>query len=250
MSNFKDKVAIVTGGTSGIGKATALALGALGAKVVVVGRREPEGKAVVAAIDKQGGEASFFRADIAKEADIAAMIDFTVKTYGQLDMAFNNAGIESVGATTEVTEAEYRKVFDLNVWGVMASMKHEIAAMLKTGGGSIVNTSSVAGHFAMPQIALYAASKHAVEGLTKAVALEYARQGIRVNAVAPAGVKTEMYDRFVTDDDQASQFALAHPVGRVGQSEEIANAVIYLLDPANGFTTGTSLKVDGGWTAQ
>lgn len=250
MSNFTNKVALVTGGTSGIGKATALALGAKGAKVVVVGRREAEGNAVAGEIEKAGGTAVFFRADVSKEADIAAAVAFTVKTYGRLDLAFNNAGVEYMGPTLEVTEENYRKVFDLNVWGVLASLKHEIPEMLKNGGGSIVNTSSVAGHNGMANVQVYVASKHAVEGLTKAVALEFARQGIRVNAVAPAGIRTEMFERFVSTPEQDKHFAELHPVGRVGNPDEIANAVLYLLDPANAFTTGTSLAVDGGWLAQ
>ena len=249
-SNFAGKVALVTGATSGIGRATALALAAAGAKVVLSGRREAEGQAAVAEIQKAGGAAAFFRADAAKETEVAALVEFTVRTYGRLDLAFNNAGIEHAGPTTELTEADYRRVFDLNVWGVLAALKHEIPAMLKNGGGSIVNTSSVAGHIGMAGVQTYVASKHAVEGLTKSVALEYARQGIRVNAVAPAAIETEMYDRFADSKEKREYMANLHPVGRTGRVEDIARGVLYLLDPANTFVTGTSLLVDGGFTAQ
>lgn len=249
-SNFAGKVALVTGGTSGIGAATALALAAAGAKVVLSGRREPEGAAVVAKITATGGVAAFFRADASVESEIAALVAFTVEKFGRLDLAFNNAGVEITGPVTAVAEADYRRVFDLNVWGVLASLKHEIPAMLKTGGGAIVNTSSVAGHAGMAGVSVYVASKHAVEGITKAVALEVARQGIRVNAVAPAAIVTEMFNRFAPAPEQQAYMANLHPVGHAGQPDDIARAVLYLLDPANTFLTGTSLAVDGGWLAQ
>lgn len=241
---------MVTGGTSGIGKAAAIALAEKGAKVVVSGRRESEGNAVAALIKEKGGTAAFFRTDITKEADVAASVDFAVKTFGRLDLAFNNAGLEYMGPTTNVTEEDYRKVFDTNVWGVITSLKYEIAAMLKTGGGAIVNTSSVAGHVGMAQVQLYIAAKHAVEGLTKSVALEYAQQNIRVNAIAPAAIRTEMFERFAQSPEQVQYMASLHPVNRVGTVEEIVPAVLYLLDPASAFTTGISLPVDGGFLAQ
>ena len=249
-SQFAGKVALVTGGTSGIGTATAVALAAAGAKVVVSGRRETEGAAVVARITAAGGEAAYFRADASVEAEIAAVVAFTVERFGRLDLAFNNAGVELNGPLAGVTEADYRRVFDLNVWGVLASMKHEIPAMLKTGGGAIVNTSSVAGHAGLAGASVYVASKHAVEGLTKSAALEVARQGIRINAIAPAAIQTEMFNRFAPTPEQQAFMANLHPVGYFGQPEDIARAVLYLLDPANTFLTGTSLVVDGGWLAQ
>jgi NAD(P)-dependent dehydrogenase (short-subunit alcohol dehydrogenase family) len=153
---------LVTGGTSGIGKATALAFAEAGAKVVITGRREKEGANVVAEVTKNGGTAAFVRADVAKDADVVKAIDFVVSTHGRLDVAFNNAGVEISGPLNEVTEEQYRRTFDINVWGVLNSMKHEIAAMLKTEGGAIVNTSSVAGHIALPQASIYVATKHAV----------------------------------------------------------------------------------------
>lgn len=249
-SRFANRVALVTGGTSGIGEATALALAAAGTQVVLSGRRETEGRAVVARITEAGGTAAFFRADTSVEAEIVALVAFTVETFGRLDFAFNNAGVELGGPTTEVKEADYRRVFDLNVWGVLASMKHQIPAMLANGGGAIVNTSSIAGQVGLTGGSVYVASKHAVEGLTKAVALEFARQGIRVNAVAPAVIETAMFDRFAPAPEQRAHMAGLHPVGRFGQPDDIARAVLYLLDPANTFLTGTSLVVDGGWTAQ
>ena len=249
-SNFAGKVALVTGATSGIGRATALALAVAGAKVVLSGRREPEGQAAVAEIQKAGGTAAFFRADASKESEVAALVDFTVRTYGRLDLAFNNAGVEHAGPTTDITEADYRRVYDLNVWGVLAALKHEISAMLKTGGGSIVNTTSALGHVGMGGVQIYAGSKHAVEGITKSVALELARQGIRVNAIAPAAIETEMFDRFADNQEKRAHMANMHPVGRVGRPDDIARGVLYLLDPANAFVTGTSLLVDGALTAQ
>ena len=168
---FSDKVALVTGGTSGIGKTTATEFARGGAKVVLSGRREKEGANVVAEIQQLGGTAAFIRADVAKDADVKARVDFTIATYGRLDIAFNNAGVEWIGSLEQATEAEYRRIFDINVWGVLNSMRHEIPVMLKNGGGAIVNTSSVAGHVGMGQVSIYTASKHAVEGLTKALAL-------------------------------------------------------------------------------
>jgi NAD(P)-dependent dehydrogenase (short-subunit alcohol dehydrogenase family) len=249
--SFQNKVALITGGTSGIGAVTAAAFARAGAKVVVSGRRTAEGEAVVAEIKAAGGEALFVQADVAREADVRALVEKAVAVYGRLDAAFNNAGVESAGPLVEASEAEYRRVFDINVWGVVTAMKYEIAAMLKTGGGAIVNTSSVLGHQGMAGVSLYAGAKHAVEGLTKAAALEFARRGIRVNAVAPAAIETPMVDRFVgTEGAGRNHLAGLHPVGRLGRSEEIAGAVLYLCSEAASFITGTSLKVDGGWTAQ
>jgi len=251
MNNVKlnGKVALVTGGTSGIGKATAIAFARAGAKVVLTGRREKEGAQVVAEIKKLGGDAAFVRADVAKDADVKAMVDFTVDKYGRLDVAFNNAGVEWKGPLEKATEAEYRRIFDINVWGVLNSMRHEIPVMLKNGGGAIVNTSSGAGHVGLPEVSVYVGSKHAVEGLTKSVALEFARRNIRINAVAPGVIATEMFDRFA-GDELRDQITSITPVGRVGAAEEIAAAVLYLCSDDAKFTIGTSLVVDGGYVAQ
>src|SRR3989442_3845482 len=245
---FSGKVALVTGATSGIGKTTAIEFARAGAKVVLTGRREKEGAQVVDEIRKLGGDAAFVRADVAKDADVKAMVDFTVGKYGRLDVAFNNAGVEWTGPLDQANEAEYRRVFDTNVWGVLNSMRHEIPVMLKNGGGSIVNTSSVAGHAGFPEVSIYIASKHAVEGLTKSLALEFAKQNIRINAIAPGAIATEMFDRFA-GDELRDQIVSIVPVGRVGASDEIAAAVLYLASDAAKFTTGTSLVVDGGFIA-
>src|SRR5213594_2583784 len=245
---LSDKVALVTGGTSGIGKTTAIEFARAGAKVVLSGRREKEGAKVVAEIQQLGGAAAFVRADVAKDADVKAMVDFTIATYGRLDIAFNNAGVEWIGPLDQATECEYRRIFDINVWGVLNSMRHEIPAMLKDGGGAIVNNSSVAGHVGLGQVSIYTASKHAVEGLTKSVALEFARRNIRINSVAPGVIATDMFDRFA-DGASRDQITSMIPVGRMGVTGEIAAAVLYLCSDNAKFTTGTSLVVDGGWVA-
>jgi len=247
-NGFAGKVVLITGGTSGIGKSTAIAFARAGAKVVLTGRREKEGAQVVAEIKKLGGDAAFVRADISKDADVKKMVDFTVDKFGRLDVAFNNAGVEWKGPLNHATEAEYRRIFDINVWGVLNSMRHEIPVMLKNGGGAIVNTSSVAGHVGLAQVSIYIASKHAVEGLTKSVALEFAKQNIRINAIAPGVIATEMLDRFAGDELRA-QITSTVPVARVGVADEIAAAVLYLASDAAKFTTGTSLIVDGGFVA-
>ncbi len=196
-ASLENKVAVVTGGTSGIGKAAALALAKAGAKVVVAGRRENEGNAVVEAIEKGGGKALFVKTDVTREADVKALVDKTVATFGRLDIAFNNAGTEGqMGLTTETQTSEhYQSVFDINVKGVLLSMKHEVAAMLRNGGGSIVNTSSIAGQIGLAGAGVYVASKHAVNGLSKSAALEFAKKGIRVNTVSPGTIQTEMIGR-------------------------------------------------------
>ncbi len=251
-TSFQNKVVLITGATSGIGKVSALAFAKAGAKVVVSGRREAEGQAVVSEIKAAGGEATFVKADVAVEADVEALVAKTVATYGRLDVAFNNAGVELTGAIVDATEADYRRVFDINVWGVITSMKHEIPVMLKQGAGVIINTSSAAGHVGMAGASVYVASKHAVEGLTKAAALEYAKQGIRINAVAPAAIETDMVTRFTGggSEEALNYMHSLHPVGRMGRSEEIANPVLFLASDAASFITGASLNVDGGFLAQ
>jgi NAD(P)-dependent dehydrogenase (short-subunit alcohol dehydrogenase family) len=251
-TSFQNKVVLITGATSGIGKVSALAFAKAGAKVIVSGRRDAEGQAVVTEIKAAGGEATFVKADVAVEADVAALVAKTVATYGRLDIAFNNAGVELTGAVVDANEADYRRVFDINVWGVITSMKHEIPVMLKQGAGVIINTSSVAGHVGMAGASIYVASKHAVEGLTKAAALEYAKLGIRVNAVAPAAIETDMMNRFTGggNEEALTYMRSLHPVGRLGRSEEIANPVLFLASDAASFITGASLNVDGGLLAQ
>lgn len=248
---MKNKVILITGATSGIGKSTALKFGAAGAKVIVSGRRESEGQAVVTEIKSAGGEATFVKADVAVESDIAALVAKAVETYGRIDIAFNNAGVEMGGPLTEASEADYRRVFDINVWGVLASMKHEVPVMLAQGGGVIINTTSIAGKIGMAGASVYVASKHAVEGLTKVAALEYAKQGIRVNSVAPGAIVTDMLDRFTGGTDEANEYMSSlHPIGRLGRAEEIASAVFFLASDEASFITGTTLDVDGGFLAQ
>ena len=249
--SYENKAALVTGGTSGIGKASALAFARAGAKVVLTGRRQKEGQAVADEIARTGGTAAFFQADFSREGEVQAAVDFVVTTYGRLDVAFNNAGLEATGPLAEITEEKYREVFDINVWGVLCAMKHEIAAMLQNGGGAIVNTTSAFGHVGAAGVTVYVASKHAVEGMTKCVALEFAKQNIRVNTVSPGATATDMIDRFAGKEGAARDGLEAmHPVGRLGQPAEIAAAVLYLCSDEARFTTGTSLKVDGGWLAQ
>ena len=252
MGMLNGKVALITGGTTGIGRAAAVELARNGAAVAVAGRRAEEGAKTLEQVKEAGGRGLFIQADFTVEADIVRSVAETVRAFGRLDVAFNNAGVEKLGPITQITAEDFRAVFDLNVLGVALSMKHQIPAMLKTGGGSIINTSSVAGRIGMGNVGLYVASKHAVEGLTKSAALEYARQNIRVNAVAPAAIRTEMYERFAGQEGSETDrhFASMHPVGRVGRVEEVVGAVAYLASDAASFVTGQSLAVDGGFLAQ
>lgn len=251
MKTLQDKIALVTGGTTGIGRATAIAFARAGAKVVVAGRRQQEGDETVRLIKAAGGTAIFVAADVSKAADVQNLVARTVATYGRLDIAFNNAGVESavIAPTADQDDFDFDKVFAINVKGVYLSMKHQIPAMLKNGGGVIVNTSSVAGQIGMPGAGPYVASKHAVIGLTKNAALEYAKLGIRVNAVAPAAIETPMLDRF-TESVPRDLLTSFHPIGRLGKPEEIAEAVVWLSSPQASFVTGQTLAVDGGFTAQ
>jgi NAD(P)-dependent dehydrogenase (short-subunit alcohol dehydrogenase family) len=253
MKEFEGKVALVTGGGSGIGRATAIAFAREGAKVVIGNRNVQRGEETVAMIQKAGGEANFKRTDVTVAAEIKALVDHGVKTYGGLDLAFNNAGVEGqVASVVDQTEANYDAVMDVNVKGVWLSMKYEIPRMLERGGGSIVNCSSVAGLIGFPNMSIYMASKHAVIGLTKVAALEYSAQGIRINAVNPAVIDTEMVDRLAAAFGMNKQGDLVplHPIGRLGRVEEIAEAVLWLCSRKSSFVTGHSLVVDGGFTAK
>ena len=252
MNEFQGKVALVTGGTSGIGRAAAIAYAREGAKVVVAGRRAAEGEETVRLMRAQGGEGLFVPTDVAQEAQVKNLVARTLEQFGQLDFAFNNAGVDQQPTPLlEQTVETYERVMDINVKGVWLSMRHEIPAMLKSGGGAIVNTSSVAGVIAFPGIEVYAASKHAVIGLTKSAAVKFGKQGIRINAVLPAAIETDMYRRFVGEKAEASAAMTAmHPIGRIGTSEEIADAVIWLSSSKSSFVIGHRLLVDGGYTAQ
>jgi len=252
MKEFEGKVALVTGGGSGIGRATALAFARDGARVVIGNRNVQRGEETVSMIRAAGGTASFRRTDILVAADIEALVKHAVSEYGGLDLAFNNAGIEGEPRPlAEQTEANYDAVMDINVKGVWLSMKYEIPRMLDQGGGAIVNCSSVAGVIGFPGIGIYSASKHAVIGLTKAAALEYSAQGIRVNAVNPAVIDTEMVDRLADGVNmKKDDLTTFHPIGRLGRVEEVAEAVLWLCSEKASFVTGHSLMVDGGFTAR
>lgn len=252
MGKFDGKVALVTGASSGIGRAAALALAAEGAKVVAVSRREAEGRETAALIERAGGTAMHIRADVSVDTDAQRMVNGAVARFGRLDLVFNNAGTEGSGRPIpEETEANYDAVFGTNVKGTLLSLKHEIPALLASGGGAIVNNASVVAHIAFGGAAVYTASKHAVLGLTRSAALEYARQGIRINAVAPGAVDTAMMDRFTGGSaDMKAGLAGMHPIGRAAQPEEIARTVVFLLSDDASFVTGHSLLVDGGFTAQ
>jgi NAD(P)-dependent dehydrogenase (short-subunit alcohol dehydrogenase family) len=252
MMIFSGKVAIVTGGTSGIGRGAAIAYAQQGAKVVVAGRRSIEGEETVKKIKDAGGEALFIQTDVTQESDVEAMVDKTVQVFGRLDIAFNNAG--AYGENSELREqsdSEYDRIMNVNVKGVWLSMKHEIGQMLRQGNGAIVNTSSILGVVAMPSVPLYTASKYAVEGLTKAAALQYAKSGIRINAVGPGAIATDMFETATGGQDEAKAYmAGIHPMGRVGQPSEVANAVLWLSSDSASFVTGETLMVDGGYIAQ
>ena len=252
MKEFEGKVALVTGGGSGIGRATAIAFAREGAKVVIGNRNVERGEETVSMIRDAGGTASFKRTDVLVAADIEALVDHAMTTYGGLDIAFNNAGIEGEPRPlAEQTEANFDAVMDINVKGVWLSMKYEIPRMLEQAGGAIVNCSSVAGVIGFPGIGIYAASKHAVIGLTKVAALEYSAQGIRINAVNPAVIDTEMVDRLADGMNMKKEdMTTFHPIGRLGRVEEVAEAVLWLCSDKASFVTGHSMMVDGGFTAR
>lgn len=251
--SLQGKVALIIGGTSGIGRATAVAAARAGAHVVVTGRREKEGNAVAAEVRSLGAKGVFVPGDASKEDDHGRFVSEALKLTGKLNLVLNNAGVEGrVGDPVhERTEKEFHEVFNINVLGVLLGLKHQVPALLNSGGGSIVNTSSVAGSQGMAGMSVYVASKHAVNGLTRSAALEYAKQGVRINAISPAAIRTEMYDRFTggegTDFDK--HMATLHPIGRVGVPREIADPIIFLWSDAASFITGSDLIVDGGFTA-
>ena len=248
---FSGQVALVTGAANGIGRATAQAFAAEGLKVVVADLDVLGGEETVALIQAAGGEALFVSCNVTQEADVQNLMARTVEAYGRLDYAFNNAGIEiEKGRLAEGSLDEFDAIMGVNVKGVWLCMKYQLPLLLAQGGGAIVNTASVAGLGAAPKMSIYAASKHAVIGLTKSAAIEYAKKKIRVNAVCPAVIDTDMFRRAYEADPKKAEFAAAmHPVGRIGKVEEIASAVLYLFSDGAAFTTGHALAVDGGATA-
>jgi NAD(P)-dependent dehydrogenase (short-subunit alcohol dehydrogenase family) len=250
-AELRGKVAIVTGGTSGIGRDTAVLFAKSGAKVVVAGRREAEGKETIALIHSAGGDGFFLKTDVSQAAEVSRLVQKTVEKFGRLDIAFNNAGIE--GALTpiaEQAEEDWDRTIDINLKGVWLCLKYEIQQMLKQGGGgAIVNMASVAGLIGSSGFATYCASKHGVVGLTKSAALETARNGIRINVVCPAVIETPMGERIFGGPEIRPYAVSLHPIGRFGKPMEIAEAVLWMCSDRASFMTGQSLVLDGGFLA-
>lgn len=250
--DFENSVVFVTGASTGIGRATALAFGKSNAQVVVVDVNEDAALQTVEMIKASGGKAQFIKCDVTQNEDIKRSVQETIKTFGRLDFAFNNAGIEGAQAlTSDCSMENWNRVIDINLKGVWLCMKHQIPEMLKQGHGAIVNCSSIAGLIGFPGIPAYVASKHGVIGLTKTAALEYAKKNIRVNAICPGVIQTPMIERFIHGEAQVrKQLVDGEPIGRVGNPEEIAAAALWLCSESSSFVTGHSLTVDGGWVAQ
>jgi len=245
-------VVLITGALTGIGRATAIAFARQGAQLIVSGRREEAGQALAVELRGLGARAEFVRADVRHEDDVRALVAAALSHFGRLDVAVNNAGTEGeMGPLGKQTIENYHATFDTNVLGTLLSLKHELPLMLAQGSGSIVNISSIAGQIGFAGAAIYTASKHAVEGLTKAAALEAAAIGVRVNAVAPGPVATDMLDRFTGNDADAKSGLLAMiPAKRAARVEEIADAILFLASDKSTFLTGQTINVDGGYTAQ
>jgi NAD(P)-dependent dehydrogenase (short-subunit alcohol dehydrogenase family) len=245
-------VVLITGALSGIGRVTALAFAREGNRVVVSGRREEAGQALATELRGLGAEAEFFRADVRFEGEVQSLIEQTVKRFGRIDVAVNNAGTEGeLGPIVDQSVENYEATFAVNVLGTLLSLKHEMHVMLAQRSGAIINLSSIAGQVGMAGASVYVASKHAVEGLTKSAALEGAAAGVRVNAVAPGPVATDMLDRFVSNDEAAKAGFLATiPARRAADPEEIAQTIVFLASNKARYLTGQSIAVDGGYSAQ
>jgi NAD(P)-dependent dehydrogenase (short-subunit alcohol dehydrogenase family) len=250
-TELKGKVALVTGGTSGIGREAAVLFAKAGAKVVVAGRRENEGNETIDLIRAVGGDGLFVKSDVSRAAEVAALVQKTVEKFGRLDVAFNNAGIEGAWIPiVEQSEEDWDRTIDINLKGVWLCLKYEIRQMLKQGGGgAIVNMASVAGWIGSAGAATYCASKHGVMGLTKAAALETARNGIRINVVCPAVIETPMGERLFGAPDMKKYALGSHPIGRFGTPIEVAEAVLWMCSDRASFMTGQSLVLDGGFLA-
>jgi NAD(P)-dependent dehydrogenase (short-subunit alcohol dehydrogenase family) len=250
---LQGKIALVTGGSTGIGKASSLAFAREGATVVVSDINVDGGEETARLIRESGGKAIFIKADVLLAAEVEALVNKAVATYGRLDCAFNNAGIAgAIGASThEYPDESWDRVLGINLKGVWLCMRYEIPQMLQQGGGAIVNTASIWGLVGAPGAAAYVASKHGVVGLTRAAALEYAPQGIRINAVNPGTIRTPILDPFIAAIPEfESMMTARHPIGRIGMPEEIAEAVVWLCSEAASFVIGQNLPVDGGYTTQ
>jgi NAD(P)-dependent dehydrogenase (short-subunit alcohol dehydrogenase family) len=250
--NFEGKVALITGGTAGIGEATVRRVASLGARTVLVGRDENDGRRIESEILGDGAEALFLKADLSCPDEVRRIVSATVNIYGRLDYAFNNAGISGQdGLITDQTETNFDEVFSVNIKGLFIALQEEIRQMLRQGwGGSIVNMASVGGLLATPGASIYVASKHAVIGLTKSAAIEYGPHGIRVNAVSPAAIRTDMLRQVFGNDAVFDELANIHPIRRIGSAEDVADAVSWLFSEYSSYYTGQSLVLDGGLTAQ
>lgn len=248
--DFAGKVALVTGAAGGIGSATARKFAAGGAQVVVADIDEGGAHAIAEKIRATGGDATAVAVDVADSASVQAMVAFTVATYGGLDIAHNNAGIVGAGANiADMPDQTWQRGIDVMLSGVFYGIKHEVPAMLARGGGAIVNTSSGAGLIGFPGMANYVAAKHGVIGLTKTAALEYIGQGIRINAICPGTARSRMVDEWMQGSAEAeAQVAALHPIGRIADADEIAEAVLWLASPAASFVVGIAMPVDGGYT--
>src|SRR3982074_1226388 len=247
---MNNPVVVVTGALTGIGRAAAVAFAKKGATVVVAGRRDEAGKALAKELRSFGSEAKFINADVRKEDEVRALVDKTVARFGRLDVAVNNAGTEGqVGPITDQSAESYAATFDTNVLGVLLSMKHEVRVMQVQGSGSIINISSTYGHEGAAGASVYVGSKHAVEGITKSVALEIAQSGIRVNVVAPGPTDTGMLTRFTGTTENKAALVTTVPMGRLGLSEELADAIVFIASDEASFITGHVLNVDGGLSA-
>jgi NAD(P)-dependent dehydrogenase (short-subunit alcohol dehydrogenase family) len=249
--SYAGKAVLVTGGAGGIGRAAALAFARAGARVAVSDVNAAGGEETVGLITRAGGEAIFVKADVSREAEVEALVAKTVAAFGRLDCAFNNAGIEEESKPlADCDEALFDRIMAVNVKGAWLCMKHEIRQMLKQGGGAIVNTASVAGLVGAPLQPVYAASKHAVVGMTRTAAAEYGKAGIRINSVCPGVIRTPMLERALEREPRREKnIVKVHPIGRIGEADEIAGAVLWLGSEAASFVTGHQLAVDGGLTA-